>query len=105
MSRALEPGTALVLLAADPKTEQAVDLAPKPKGYPAATWQFYLDERDNGSTRLIVRQRLAHSRDMALLWRLVEPIDFVMGRKMTRTLKRLAQLCLLPSDLRSFREL
>jgi hypothetical protein len=88
---ALEPGRALVLLAADPKTEQAVDLAPKAKGYSAATWQFYLDERDNGTTRLIVRQRLAHSHDMALMWRLVEPIDFVMGRKMVRTVKGLVQ--------------
>lgn len=88
---ALEPGRALVLLAADPKTEQAVDLVPQPKGYSVATWQFYLDEQDNGTTRLIVRQRLAHSRDLALMWRLVEPVDFVMGRKMMRTLKGLVE--------------
>lgn len=86
----VEPARSLVLVAADPKTEQAVDPTPKEKGFSAATWQFFLEERSDGATRLIIRQRLVYSRDMALMWRLVEPVDFVMGRKMMRNLRRLA---------------
>jgi hypothetical protein len=88
---ALEPERSLALVAADPKTELAVDLAPKPKGFSAATWQFCLAEREDGSTRLITRQCLAYSRDLALMWRLVEPVDFVMGRKMLRGIKHRAE--------------
>jgi hypothetical protein len=84
---ALEPERSLVLVAADPKTEQVVDLTPKPKGFSAATWQFFLDERGDGTTRLLTRQRLAYSPDLALMWRLVEPVDFVMGRKMLLGIK------------------
>ena len=87
----LEPERALTLLAADPKTEQAVDRTPKPKGFSAATWQFSLDERADGTTRLITRQRLACSHDLALMWRLVEPVDFVMGRKMLLGIKKRAE--------------
>lgn len=87
----IEPERALVLVAADPKTEQAVDPTPQEKGFSAATWQFFLEERGDGTTRLITRQRLVYSRDMALMWRMVEPVDFVMGRKMMRNLKRLAE--------------
>jgi len=87
--RALEPERALVLVAADPKTEQVADPTPGPKSFSFATWQFILNERDDGTTRLITRQRLAYSRDLALMWRLVEPVDFVMGRKMLLSLKKL----------------
>lgn len=87
----IEPERALVLVAADPKTEQAVDPTPQEKGFSAATWQFFLEERGDGTTRLITRQRLVYSHDMALMWRMVEPVDFVMGRKMMRNLKRLAE--------------
>jgi hypothetical protein len=88
---ALEPERALTLLAADPKTGQAVDRMPKPKGFSAATWQFFLDECADGTTRLITRQRLAYSHDLALMWRLVEPVDFVMGRKMLLGIKDRAE--------------
>jgi len=87
----LEPERSLVLVAADPKTEQAADPAPKPKGFSFATWQFFLDESADGKTRLITRQRLAYSRNLAVMWRLVEPVDFVMGRKMLLSLKKLAR--------------
>ncbi len=85
---ALEPGKALVLQGADPETGEPPDLAAEPASYALATWQFILDETDEAASRLIVRQRLAYSRDMALLWRLVEPVSFVMERKMMLTLKR-----------------
>jgi hypothetical protein len=87
---ALEPERSLGLVAADPKTEQAVDLTPRPRGFSAATWGFYMNEGADGTTRLITRQRLDFSRDLALMWRLAEPLDFVMGRKMLRSLKELA---------------
>jgi hypothetical protein len=98
---ALEPERALALLAADPKTEQAVDRTPRPKGFSVATWQFFLDGRSDGTTRLVTRQRLAYSRDLALMWRLVEPVDFVMGRKMLRNVKSLAERSAGRSERRS----
>jgi hypothetical protein len=80
---ALEQRRALVLISADPKSGQAVQWDPHPgKGYSIATWQFILQAGQGGATRLIVRQRLAYSPDLALLWRLVEPANFVMERKM-----------------------
>jgi len=36
-------------------------------------------------------ENLACSRDLAVMWRLVEPVDFVMGRKMLLSLKKLAE--------------
>jgi hypothetical protein len=84
----LEPGQALVLQGADPETGEPPDLAAESASYALATWQFILDERDEAASRLIIRQRLAYSQDMALLWRLVEPISFVMERNMMLTLKR-----------------
>jgi hypothetical protein len=87
----LEPERSLVLVAADPKTEQAADLEPRPKGFSAATWQFSLEECADGTTRLLTRQRLAYSPDLKLMWRLVEPVDFVMGRKMLLGIKERAE--------------
>lgn len=87
----LEPARFLALVAADPKTGQAVDPTPRTKGFSVATWQFYLDERADDATRLVTRQRLAYSRDLKLMWRLVEPVDFVMGRKMLLGVKERAE--------------
>ena len=79
----VEPGRALVLVSADPKTGIAVQhTAPPGKGYSIATWQFVLRPLDEQSTRLLVRQRLSYSPDMAWIWRLTEPVGFVMERRM-----------------------
>jgi hypothetical protein len=80
---AIEPGQALVLISADPQTGQPVAYqAEVEKSYSIATWQFILKEQDENNTRLLVRQRLAYSPDMKWVWRLTEPVGFVMERKM-----------------------
>ena len=80
---AIENGKALVLVSADPNTGEPVNDKPKTeKSYSIASWQFVLEPEDTQSTRLLVRQRLAYSPDMAWVWRLTEPINFVMERKM-----------------------
>ncbi|MCU0488992.1 MAG: hypothetical protein MUE67_08580 [Anaerolineales bacterium] len=82
----------LVLVSANPQTEQPVlYLAQPAKGYSIATWQFVLQPIDATTTRLLVRQRLAYSPDMAWIWRLTEPIGFVMERKMLLGIRRRAE--------------
>jgi hypothetical protein len=84
-----EPARALVLISADPKTGQPVELsAQAEKGYSIATWQFILQPLDSNTTRMVVRQRLSYSPDMAWIWRLTEPVGFVMERKMMLGIRR-----------------
>lgn len=78
------PNRALVLQAADPKTE-----APA-----AASWAFILNEQADGTTRLIVRSRNQYEPSIGnfVLWRMItEPLSFIMERKMLRSIKRLAE--------------
>jgi hypothetical protein len=42
-------------------------------------------------TRLLVRQRLSRPRAQRLLWRFVEPVGFVMERRMLRGIKARAK--------------
>ena len=85
---AIENSKALVLVSADPKTGELVNDNPlTEKGYSIASWQFALEPEDAQSTRLLVRQRLAYSPDLAWVWRLTEPINFVMERKMMLGIK------------------
>ena len=75
------PPETLVLVSAGP---------PQPGGPPSsgdgdtvATWQWVLRPADGGrGTRLIVRQRLTYPRSQRLLWHLLEPVTFVMERRM-----------------------
>jgi hypothetical protein len=79
----LEPGRALVLG------------GPPDAAGSQATWGFYLLERPNGTTRLLERGRHAVGRGVLakLGWGpcLIDPIGFVMSRKMLRTIKRLVE--------------
>lgn len=80
---AIDPCRSMVLISADPKSEQPVIYhIPDQKGFSIATWQFLLQPVDKNSTRLLVRQRLAYSSDMTWIWRLTEPVGFIMERKM-----------------------
>lgn len=89
---AADPPRALVLISADPKTGQPVEFASSAgKGYSIATWQFILRPLGDGATRLLVRQRLAHSPDLTWVWRLTEPVGFVMERKMMLGIRRRAE--------------
>jgi len=83
----IEAPTTLVLLAGGPQHPSA-----GPDRQPHVTWQWVLRPVDGGRrTRLLVRQRLAHPRSQTVLWRLVEPIGFVMERRMLRGLARRAE--------------
>jgi hypothetical protein len=84
------PPATLVLVGAGPEG------AGGPRGPedadPVATWQWVLRPDDGGRrTRLLVRQRLAFPRSQRLLWRVVEPVGFVMERRMLQQIKRLAE--------------
>ena len=88
----VSPPTALVLLGADPSPPHAAATADSPGG--TSTWQWLLVPEDGGrATRLLVRQRLTFppTRGMRALWRVVEPIAYVMERRMLATIAALAE--------------
>jgi hypothetical protein len=59
---------------------------------PWLTWQWLLRPVDDGRrTRLLVRQRLDFPGSQTVLWHLVEPVAFVMERRMLRGLARRAE--------------
>ena len=88
----VDPARALVLISADPQTGQPVHYTtPAKKGYSIATWQFILHPREANATRLLVRQRLSYSPDLAWVWRLTEPVGFVMERKMMLGIRQRAE--------------
>jgi hypothetical protein len=90
---ALERGRWLLMAGADLKTGIA-DLPPQPGQitYTNYVWVLYLDERPDGTTRLISRTRLAYApRTFALklMWEVfTDPIGCVMTRKMLLTVKQ-----------------
>jgi hypothetical protein len=93
---ALERGHWLLMAGADPKTGQVPPLPqPGQTDYVNATWLLYLDERPDGTTRLISRNRLDYapqSFGLKLIWEVfTDPIGCVMSRKMLLTIKRLAE--------------
>jgi len=61
------------------------------KGYSIATWQFVLAPQSENSTRLLVRQRLAYSPELKWVWRLTEPVGFVIERKMMLGIRQRAE--------------
>ena len=89
---AIDPGRVLILISADPQTGQPVQHANRTeKGYSIATWQFVLAPQDETTTRLLVRQRLSCSPDIKWIWRLTEPVGFVMERKMMLGIRQRAE--------------
>ncbi|NYJ08759.1 hypothetical protein [Petropleomorpha daqingensis] len=75
----IDPPTTLVLLGGEPAG-------------PRITWQWQLRSVGGGRrTRLLVRQRLDHPPSQTVLWRLVEPVAFVMEQRMLRGLARRAE--------------
>ncbi|PVZ08433.1 Acg family FMN-binding oxidoreductase [Actinomycetospora cinnamomea] len=63
-----------------------------PGGYVASTWQWHLEPVDGGGrTRLLVRQRCTYGHGQAVLWHLVEPLNFVMERRMLLGLRERAE--------------
>jgi len=93
---ALEHGHWLLMAGADPKTGQVAPLPqPDQTNYINATWLLYLDERPDGTTRLISRSRLDYAPQtfgLKLIWEVfTDPIGCVMSRKMLLTIKRLVE--------------
>lgn len=87
---AVRPPAALVLVSAGPAG--AGPPAEAGADAPVVTWQWVLRPVDGGRhTRLLVRQRLSRPRAQRLLWRLVEPIGFVMEWRMLRGIKERAE--------------
>lgn len=85
-----DPGRALVLVSADPVTGRPVP-TPVREGT-GATWQWELHGvGDGAATRLVSRQRNVHPRRQRLLWRLVEPVAFVMERRMLLGIRERAE--------------
>lgn len=72
----LEPARFLLLRSRDPKTNRPLSADDPKTGGWAATWVFFLEEAEGGSTRLIVRYR-AKGAHYGL-----EAVHFVMERKM-----------------------
>lgn len=86
----VEPPTTLVLLSAG----SVPTSRPGATGVeePVVTWQWVLRPTDEGrGTRLLVRQRLRCLPSQRLVWRIVEPIGFVMERRMLRSLAQRAE--------------
>jgi hypothetical protein len=92
----IEPGRALVLhIRADTQTGRTFELTDTmPEKYLNMSWVFFLDEPDEGTTRLISRWRsdyrgMGNTLGCGPLF--VEPIGFVMSRKMLRGIKQRAE--------------
>jgi hypothetical protein len=82
----------LVLVGAHPTTAELPPLpAPTDRSETVATWQWALRGTPVGGTRLVARQRLTYPPGQYVLWHLVEPVAFVMERRMLLTLKHLAE--------------
>lgn len=80
----------LVLVSADPASGIPVP-TPVDDGL-GATWQWLLRPVGDGTrTRLLSRQRNTHPRGQRVLWRIVEPIGFVMERRMLQGIKERAE--------------
>ena len=89
---AIEPGRALVLqIRVDTQTKKAFDLSDTmPDEYLNQSWTFFLEEPDQGKTRLISRSRNYWNQSLAntLVFGILGPISLVMDRKMLLGVKQ-----------------
>jgi hypothetical protein len=93
---ALERGRWLLMAGADLKTGIAAPLPqPGQTDYVNYTWMLYLDERSDGTTRLISRTRLDYAPrtfGFKLMWEVfTDPIGCAMTRKLLLTIKQRAE--------------
>ena len=80
----IDHGKAMVLGARNPKTDQPDDFS----------WTFAVREMGSSTSRLIVRSRNYYQRSLpnSLIWRVItDPVQFVMERKMLKTIKKRAE--------------
>jgi hypothetical protein len=92
---ALERGHWLLMAGANPKTGAVDPIEPGQATYTNYTWLLYLDERPDGTTRLISRSHLDYAPrtfGFKLIWEVfTDPIGCVMTRKMLLTIKQRAE--------------
>jgi len=86
----------LLLSGADPATGQAAPLPqPGQAQYANFSWVFVLDERPDGTTRLVTRNRLDYAPrtfGMRMMWEwITDPLGFVMTRRMLLGIKERAE--------------
>jgi hypothetical protein len=91
----LKPGRALVLRTADPHSGRAVQPADLASGAWLGAWAFVLDQRDERTTRLLVRLQNQWPRPSLVNFLVglvvTEPAHFVMERKMLKTIRQLVE--------------
>ncbi len=88
----LDPPRSFVLVGVDPATLEAPPMPVTDDATAAATWSWQLTRRCNGSrTRLVTRQRTTFPARRSVLWHIVEPISFVMERRMLLGIKQRAE--------------
>lgn len=89
---AIDPGRMLVLLIReDTKTRKTFELSDKmPVKYQNMSWLFFLDEHDDGTTRLISRSRNDWNKSLGntLFFGVFGPITLEMDRKMLLGIKQ-----------------
>ena len=92
---AIEPGRALVLqIRVDTQTGNTFELTDTmPVKYLNQSWVFFLDELDEGTTRLISRSRNDWNRSLgnAMVFGVFGPVSLIMDRKMLLGIKQRAE--------------
>ena len=92
---AIEPGRALILLIrADMETGNTIEPTGKmPEKYQNSSWLFFLDENDDGTTRLISRSRndWNQSPGNTVFYGLFGPLTLEMDRKLLLGIKQRAE--------------
>ena len=87
----VRPGEALVLKTANLRTGEPVR-RDEPPAYWEFTWSFVLEDQGDGTTRLIIRERVGFGKRLtALLLSPVGAVSFVMTRKTMRGIKARAE--------------
>ena len=91
----IEPGRALILMIrVDVQTGKAFEPGDKmPEKYQNMSWLFFLDEHDDGTTRLISRSRNDWNQSLgnAIFFGIFGPLTLEMDRKMLKGIKQRAE--------------
>ena len=95
---AIDPVKAFVLrLRVDLQTQNTVNTEdPLPEKYQDSSWLFFLEEADEGTTRLITRSRndWNQSKTNTFFYGMFGAISIAMDRKMLKGIKKLAEATL-----------
>ena len=87
----VDPGEALVMKTANLRTGRPLGRE-EPPAFWEFTWAFVLRDQGDGTTRLLVRERVGFGKRIsALLLSPLGPVSFVMTRKMMRTIRARAE--------------